>query len=323
MSYITEVLADSPVSYWRIDDAGSESGGTAVDQQGVNNGTYHGKVPLVAGALVASGDSDDAGSWSSNVNNYISIPHSSSLDLPEALSVEAFIKPAVVSQQGSIFDRRGTSEDCFVLFLDTPESGQVNAGVVKGGVAHQIKIGGGILVAGTWAHLVMTYDNVTLRLYKDGVEIGNLAVAGPIDTGANESHIGNILTEYYPFNGDIDEVAVYKTALSAERIKAHYEASLVPAAPVLTNPGTKHSHESKALTYNVVATNTTEYKAEGLPEGLAINGGTGAITGTPTKEEEPTVTLKVKGEGGEAECEFKWVIEPPLVGGVNETGMIL
>lgn len=81
------------------------------------------------------------------------------------------------------------------------------------------------------------------------------------------------------------------------------------APPVLTCPGTQKNFVGDTVSLQVKATHTTEYKATGLPKGLSINASTGLITGKPTTAEETMVLLTVKGPGGEAHCEFKWIVE--------------
>lgn len=89
--------------------------------------------------------------------------------------------------------------------------------------------------------------------------------------------------------------------------------------PTVSKPTEQTTEKGKSVSFQVEATNTTEYKATGLPIGLSINSVNGKITGSVTTVESPTVTLKVKGPGGEAETTFVWkvveelptVVKPP------------
>jgi len=76
----------------------------------------------------------------------------------------------------------------------------------------------------TWIHLAGTYDGTAWRLYRNGVQIASQATATgalPVDLGdwavgaTGEGWAGN-------YNGAVDEVAVYPTALPAYNIAAHY-----------------------------------------------------------------------------------------------------
>ncbi|HJW49150.1 MAG TPA: S8 family serine peptidase, partial [Candidatus Limnocylindria bacterium] len=91
------VLADNPVSYWRL---GEPAGATiAADSSGTNNGTYSGVTLEAAGAVPG----DSAASFSGA--GVVSIPAASALNLSTALSVEAWVKPTVVGQDAGIFEK--------------------------------------------------------------------------------------------------------------------------------------------------------------------------------------------------------------------------
>jgi hypothetical protein len=81
-------------------------------------------------------------------------------------------------------------------------------------------------VTQVWHHFVATYDGSTTRIYLDG----SLAASQPAALGLNATTASLWVgasafdTAAY-FNGIVDEVAVYGTALSAGRITAHYHAS--------------------------------------------------------------------------------------------------
>src|SRR5207253_3160554 len=71
----------------------------------------------------------------------------------------------------------------------------------------------------TWTHLASTYDGATLRLYVNGTLTGSFAHAGSINTTTGALRIGgnSVWGEY--FNGTIDEVRVYNSALTAAQIQ--------------------------------------------------------------------------------------------------------
>ena len=70
-----------------------------------------------------------------------------------------------------------------------------------------------------WIHLAGTYDGSMLRLYRNGVEVARQAQSGPIATSSGVLRIGgNSLWGEY-FMGRIDEVRIYKRALSPSEIQ--------------------------------------------------------------------------------------------------------
>jgi len=74
-------------------------------------------------------------------------------------------------------------------------------------------------------HLAATYDGNTIEIYVNGVLDVSLAVAGEILStfGSSDIGIGRRRSSCdRAFNGVIDEVAVYDSALSADRIRSHF-----------------------------------------------------------------------------------------------------
>src|SRR6184192_3491289 len=72
-----------------------------------------------------------------------------------------------------------------------------------------------------------------------------------------------------------------------------------PPTPVIQPPFTATGQVGVAFSYTITATNSpTSYNATGLPGGLAINTGTGKITGKPTIAGIYQVTLSATNAGG-------------------------
>ena len=75
------------------------------------------------------------------------------------------------------------------------------------------------LAANTWSYLAATYDGATLRLYVNGAEVSSQAQTGNIATSTNPLQIGgdSIYGQY--FQGLIDDVRIYNTALTQSQIQ--------------------------------------------------------------------------------------------------------
>ncbi len=84
------------------------------------------------------------------------------------------------------------------------------------------------LPTGAWTHLAATYDGTTLRLYVNGAQVAQLAVAGSIPTSNSPLRIGGNAIWGEWFNGLIDEVRVYNRALSAAEIQNDMNRSITP-----------------------------------------------------------------------------------------------
>lgn len=97
-------------------------------------------------------------------------------------------------------------------------------GTETDGTYHQIN-SDTALALNTWHMLTGTYDGTTVKLYVDGVLKASKAVATAIDwsqaagfTIGKMAYQHTTATDYFPFNGYINDVRVYATALSADDV---------------------------------------------------------------------------------------------------------
>ena len=217
MSYHSVVLADSPVSYWRLDET---SGTNAADQQGANAGTYTGTFTLnVAGALVGSGDSDTAVSLAGT--GYIAASGYTPFVGGASQTFEGWANTSSPSGH-PVFGGSGGSGPS--LWFDTatnlswyPQNSSASswASAWPGD--------------GVWVYFALTWNDSTktAELFINGVSKGAVvctqayATTGTLQMGA--LHSTDILT------GSLDEFAVYSSILSATQIATHYAAG-VPLA---------------------------------------------------------------------------------------------
>ena len=91
-------------------------------------------------------------------------------------------------------------------------------------------IGTTTLTTGNWYHVAVVYDDVTITLYLDGVVEGTpLVEDGGILNNTQTFQIGARITQDY-YDGLIDEVAVFDTALTQANIQDIMNNGLVQAA---------------------------------------------------------------------------------------------
>ncbi len=98
-----------------------------------------------------------------------------------------------------------------------------------------------------------------------------------------------------------------------EQIGAQETAAPTPNnPPVLTNPGNQSGYTGTAVNLALSASDLDGeallYSATGLPTGLAINGSTGWITGTPTVAGNYNVTVTVRDALVSVSQSFTWSI---------------
>ena len=83
---------------------------------------------------------------------------------------------------------------------------------------------GSLLSAGVWYHGAVTYDGTTVRLYLDGVETGNWPEAAMSAPSADSFTVGRgTQGASRHFNGSLDDIRLYNTALCAAEIDAIYQ----------------------------------------------------------------------------------------------------
>lgn len=99
----------------------------------------------------------------------------------------------------------------------------------------RVEIGGGGVSATTaindsmWHHVVAVYNPAALtkhRLYIDGSQVATGNISTAVNTSSGPIIIGKRVDNVKYFNGDIDEVRVWKKALTTSEIQAHYQSEL-------------------------------------------------------------------------------------------------
>ena len=92
---------------------------------------------------------------------------------------------------------------------------------------------------GVWSHLAMTYDGAQLRVFVNGAQVVSQPQTGAIVPTGSPLWIGGNSPYGEYFNGRIDEVRVYRTALTAAEIQADMATAL--GGPADTSPPTAPS----------------------------------------------------------------------------------
>jgi hypothetical protein len=214
-SYAATVLADAPVSHWRLGDTGT----TAADARGVNNGTYFNGAVTGATSLLASDGLDKAVALD-GVNDHARVPNAASLALSTQLSLEAWIKPTSLPAAGQ-FRSVVTKPEAYSLQFNGP---RIEFTIMQFGVRQRLQAPLGTIQAGSTYHVVGTFDGTTRRLYVNGAQVASAALTGGATNSSQGLFVGSWSGWGEFFAGTLDEVAVYASALSAARVAAHRSA---------------------------------------------------------------------------------------------------
>lgn len=91
------------------------------------------------------------------------------------------------------------------------------ANVLQGNV----RVSGGLvgvnqsaLVLNAWAHVALSYDGTTIRLFRDGSEVASFTITGTITGGSF-----NMLIAPSPGFAQVDDVRIYNAALTEAQVK--------------------------------------------------------------------------------------------------------
>jgi len=174
------------------------------------------------------------------VDEYVSVPDSSSLDLTTAMTISAwvYLTEAPDATHGAGVVVKGTATDGnagsyeLTLLSDLGVYGRIytNAAVSAQTAANLIPLN-------TWHHVVATYNKTSLIVYVDGVSKATTAQTNNLEANNGILAIGTRPAQLTgaAFPGKIDEVRVYNTALTAAQVLALYQSGVTTLAAPQNN----------------------------------------------------------------------------------------
>jgi hypothetical protein len=236
--YFDSILSDGPAAYWRL---GEVERIPAADATGHgHDGTYipgynryqEGDYLFLGscGAIANDGDPAVGFEWHAHVD----VPFSSDVNPAGPLSVETWVTGdaplngfgAIVSSRNADYSQTPAPTYGYVLYLAASQGGvRPEFWLGRGAAGGWSQLQGSLIAGANWTHVVATWDGTQMRLYINGrLDTSRSAPPSPpntskplwIGTGRNES------VPTFPLFGLVDEVAVYDSALSADRIGVHY-----------------------------------------------------------------------------------------------------
>ena len=185
--------------------------GNPTDLAAGNNGTLQNGATYGAGLVRQSFSLD-------GVNDRVL---TGNLSLGNTFSVAAWVNSDAVSQGAY----RRIVENGFsnAFYLGTDALGTGYKLIVKTPAAPYGTVNGGKVTPGEWQLVVGTYDGATGRLYVDGKLVSSGAFPAPGAVNLPVS-IGAFTGGGNAWKGRIDEVQIYNRMLSADEVRALYEA---------------------------------------------------------------------------------------------------
>ncbi len=226
-TYRALILAERPEAHYGFDRSPSDSTGRA--SAAVVNG---GAMFAADGAFGERGSLalDGTSGWAS-----VALPTAMATD--SAMSVELWFRAPVVTGRAPLLEFFSSADGPgFSLGI---EGGRVTADFASlSGSARRVSSDASALAADRWTHVVATWNGAAGRLFVNGVQVaqssaaeldrrGELRVgyAAPAMTGATPLYL----------RGAIDELAVYRRALSATAVAQHYRAAVQGSVSVASS----------------------------------------------------------------------------------------
>ncbi len=222
-TYGQSVLAAGPTDYWRLDEA---SGTTASDYAGSSNLTEGaGVTHSTAGAI--TGDPDTADTFSGTSTGWAQT--TTAVTGPQTFTEQAWIKTSsktggkIIGFGSGVNGALSSSNDRNV-YMDN--AGHLIFGVYPGSV---------VTIAspstyndGKWHQVNATLSSAGMMLYVDGKLVASNATTTTAQQFSGYWRVGGDTLSGWTsaptsnfFNGSIDEVAIYPTALTAAQITPH------------------------------------------------------------------------------------------------------
>ena len=205
------------VGHWKFDET---SGTSASDSSGNNNTGTLTNSPTwttgkIGGALSLDGMDDYTDIGTMDVSG-------SGITIAAWVKADAF--PSTIDTR-FISKANSTSEQGHYWMLGQTNNGgdKLRFRLKAGGSTQTLIASSGDLPLNTWFHTIATYDGSTMRLYKDGIEVGSVAKSGTIDMDTTiPANIGRNPDGSNHMDGAMDDVRIYNRALSTSDIQALY-----------------------------------------------------------------------------------------------------
>ncbi len=311
--YAQAVLGTSGVAhYWRLGDV---SGSTLIDSAGTSNATTAGSPAFgVAGAL--SGDSDTALRFSGTADTAsapVDLSATSKLTVEFWLRWNAYANDDRLAME--LTPNFNQSPGGFLIDPNASNNGQFGVAIGQGSSRNNVFFARP--TAGAWHHYAFVFDTTApgatqITPYVDGAAVPYTKLDSGTGAGAFANSVLNLMSRNGSAlfgAGDLDEVALYTTTLSATTIRDHYRTGAgitgnqAPTASFTASPSAPLT--GQAVSFNASASSDSdgtiakyEWDLDGNGSYETDTGTTPTTTRTYTTAGSVTVGLRVTDNGG-------------------------
>ena len=143
------------------------------------------------------------------------------------ISIDAWIKLDAITP-GSFYQLIGSGYWGMKSFCLGIYSGQIQFYLDDGSAWRSVIVSNQTLTTNTWYYTALTYDGSSARIYINGVEDVTNTISYPVPTSYNTLYIGagqDNVGFTYEFPGIIDEMRLFRVALSASTVSDYYNST--------------------------------------------------------------------------------------------------
>ena len=245
----TTATANTLIGNWKMDEG---NGTTLIDASNYrNNATIRGNPDWVTGvtgqALKLNG-----------TRQYATVPDNATLDIADAITLAAWVKPKELGTQSIIKKAISDSINGYELSLSSAGRVFFRFNQTTSGNTNRINAKGFYPVDGaTWMHMAATYDGSVIKLYINGVENSSITLTNPLPINTNDLAlaIGAQSNGTSRLTGTIDDARIYNAALDASEIRKFIyssEADTLTASLIYSVIEKSVSHVVKGKMYSEV-----------------------------------------------------------------------
>jgi len=265
--YLTD---DHMVLYLKMDEGASNM---AYDSSKYgNNGTIHGAT-WTTGKFGSALEFD-------GVDDYVEVPDSDSLNITDAITIEAWVKILNLDTANRIVAKRIGVKSAYDFVFRGDSLKRLNILFRDGDNMDNLFSAPNVIIDTLWHHVVVVRNDYNVEFFVDGEPVGTAIARYDMITLEYPVLIGCLEKAASWFYGTIDEVRIYNRALSAEEIKEHYYKGLKTHYVRLNDRGYPDINNTTKLLLTFDQSNKTSGSADGeTVYDISGNGNDGTIHG--------------------------------------------